>query len=116
MPDREKNKRAAPISYRPPKELRAEFRARQRRSGLSVNAFITKAIFDAPAPRRRRRPPVVHGELARLLGLAARIHERLDEIAPDEDPDCAPSETLQEVRDELAAIRASLMDAIGRRP
>lgn len=112
--DRSKT-RPAPITYRPPKALQAELHARQRRSGLSMNAFITEAIFGATAPRQYRRPPIEKTELARLLGYAADIHDRLDTLIADDG--CGEDGAVMgAVMEELATIRAALIRALGRSP
>jgi len=46
MTDKNRKKREAPISYRPPAALREEFFARVEKSGLSASGFITKSIPD----------------------------------------------------------------------
>lgn len=135
MPDRKDRKRSAPISYRPPAALRGELYARQLKSGLSMNAFITQSIFDAPAPRQSRRPPMEAGELARLLNHAARIRERLDEIAAESgegsasDPKsqsgvdhtaCNGGEEIAQLlaaaQEDIATLRAAILKAMGRAP
>lgn len=73
---RAQNGRPAPISYRPPKGLAAEFHARVAASGLSVNAFITACIFG-----RSRRRWDERQALAQLLGQAAQISDRLHDLA-----------------------------------
>jgi hypothetical protein len=115
MPDRKDSKRSAPISYRPPAALRGELYARQLKSGLSMNAFITKSIFDAPVPRQSRRPSMEAGELARLLGHAARIRERLDEIAETGD-DSAGAQHIATAQEDIATLRAAILKAMGRAP
>ena len=67
MPEQDDKKREAPISYRPPKELRAEFDERVLASGLSTSAFITKSVFGRDPPRRSRRPSVEHEAVAQIL-------------------------------------------------
>lgn len=107
----EKDKREAPISYRPPEILREEFRARVEKSGLSVNAFITQAIFRSPPPKQSRRPSVETQDLARLLAEAARLRTQLDTL---------PLEGAHQVRlheeavTVLTDIRTLLMQALGR--
>jgi hypothetical protein len=113
MSDIKEHKRSAPISYRPPAERRGELYARQLRSGLSMNAFITKTIFDAPISRQNRRSPIKKGDLARLLNHAAQIRDRLYDIKPD---DADNSAFIEAVMEELTTIRTALIKALGRTP
>ena len=71
MPDKKTKKRASPISYRPPKELREEFHARVQSSGRPINAFLTEAGFG----RNRHRPAELE-KLAVILAKAAQIEKR----------------------------------------
>ncbi|WP_448734474.1 hypothetical protein [Agrobacterium sp. 22-221-1] len=50
---------------------------RVEKSGLSVNAFITQAVFASPPPRQSRRPSVATQDLARLLAEAAALRAQL---------------------------------------
>lgn len=109
----EKETRAAPISYRPPAELREAFRARVEASGLSVNAFITQAIFDQDAPRQRRRASVKQQAIARLLAEIARLRDRLGAVGVEADLDAA---LLEEAVRDLREIRAACLAALGRKP
>ena len=115
MPDHEKPRRLPPIPYRPPSALRVELYARQLRSGLSMNAFITQSIFDASLPRQRQRP-FEKGDLAHLLGHATRLYDRLREIEPKDGHDGDQSAVIEAAMDDLAIIRASLVYALGRTP
>jgi hypothetical protein len=110
MPDeRAHNRRSAPISYRPPKGLAAEFDARVAASGLSANAFITQAIFG----RNRHRPDELQA-LAGLLARSAEISDRLSEIELSGAGDSAlPIIAAQR---DLADIRAALIALMGRAP
>lgn len=108
----ERTTRDAPISYRPPTELRETFHARVEASGLSVNAFITQAIFAQDAPRQRRRAPVEQQMIARLLAEAARLHDRLNAVGSAADVDAALFEKA--VRD-LRELRAACLAALGRK-
>ncbi|TQE99602.1 MAG: hypothetical protein FKY71_07745 [Spiribacter salinus] len=112
-------KREAPISYRPPAALREEFRARVEKSGLSASAFLTRCWYGGRPPRASRRPPAERKELARLLAEAAKIRTRLYRIAPDANATNGAddhAEILEQIRDELAEIRAALMTAMERKP
>jgi hypothetical protein len=112
MPDRNDSKRSAPISYRPPAAMRGELYARQLKSGLSMNAFITQSIFDAPVPRQSRRPAMEAGELARLLAHAASIRERLDESGEHG----AGAQLLAAAQEDIATLRTAILKAMGRAP
>lgn len=101
----ERTTRDAPISYRPPTELREAFHARVEASGLSVNAFITQAIFAQDAPRQRRRAPVEQQTIARLLAEAARLPDRLNAVGSVADVDAA---LLEEAVRDLRELRAAL--------
>ncbi len=114
MPDRTNRKREAPISYRPPKSLRGEFRARVEKSGLSTSAFITKAVFATDPPRQSRRPSMEAELLARLLAQAAEIRDELHEISLTGSDDNEP--VIEAAFDELTEIRAALLKAMGRNP
>jgi hypothetical protein len=116
MPDRNDSKRSAPISYRPPAAMRGELYARQLKSGLSMNAFITQSIFDAPVPRQSRRPAMEAGELARLLAHAASIRERLDEIAAESGEHGAGAQLLAAAQEDIATLRTAILKAMGRAP
>lgn len=104
-------KREAPISYRPPAKLRDEFELRVRNSGLSLNGFITRAVFAGEAPRARRKPPVEQADLAVLMALAASIADRLAD-----QPEEAGGAALSSCHDELVLIRTCLMQIMGRDP
>lgn len=106
-----RKKREAPVSYRPPAELRGEFDARVRNSGLSVNAFITAAVFGQVAPRTRRVTPLDQQMLAMLLSQAARISTHLG-AAPTGSP--LTQAAILQCRDDLAVIRQVVMQVLRR--
>lgn len=103
--------REAPISYRPPHELREQFRARVEESGLSVNAFITAAVFGEGSPKPARRTSASRADVARLLAETALLNERLKGFAADADP-----ALLEDAIRELREIRAACLKALGRSP
>lgn len=113
MAKTETGKRDAPISYRPPAHLRAEFRERVAKSGLSANAYITAAVFGDRAPRAQRHPPAEKQELARLLSRAVEIRDALEENLQAGGRD---SLALEEMTDELRVIRAALLTLMERAP
>jgi|SRR5271154_567118 len=114
MPAGNDNKREAPISYRPPKELRAEFERRVNASGLSTSAFITKSVFGADPPRQSRRPSIEHQAVAQILGELARVRDQLHSIAVASGP--GSGVLLEEAVRSLTEIRAACFKALGRKP
>lgn len=109
-----RKKRDAPVSYRPPENLREEFHARAVNSGLTINAFITRAVFGQAAPRTRRVSSLDQQLAAQLLSQAARINDRLQSATIS--PDLMQVALLQACRDELTEIRTCLMHVLGREP
>jgi hypothetical protein len=114
MPAENDNKREAPISYRPPKELRAEFERRVNASGLSTSAFITKSIFGAEPPRQSRRPSIEHQAVAQILGELARVRDQLHAITIASGP--GSGVLLEEAVRSLTEIRSACFKALGRKP
>jgi hypothetical protein len=102
-------KRDAPISYRPPARLRAEFRARVERSGLSTSGYITQCVFTGDGPRARG-VAADRQLVAKLLAEAAALHDRLVALE-GADPD-----GLAEAMGNLREIRAACLVALGRKP
>jgi hypothetical protein len=94
--------------------MRDDFHARVLKSGLSVNAFITAAVFGQDAPRARRKSGIDQKLAALLLSQAARINDRLG--TPVEGSPAALTDTLHACRDELSEIRTCLMHLMGREP
>ena len=91
MTEKTDKKRDAPVSYRPPAELRDEFRRRVETSGLSANAYITTAPSSTAAiPRGTRRPAVEKQMLAQLLGRSAAIRDALDNASRVAGDEAAP--------------------------
>jgi len=104
-------KREAPISYRPPCELREQFRARVEDSGLSVNAFITAAVFGESAPKTGRRTSAQRQDIARLLAETALLNERLKALI-----EVADAGAVEGAMADLREIRAACLAALRRAP
>ena len=117
MPEQDDKKREAPISYRPPKELRAEFDERVLASGLSTSAFITKSIFGRDPPRRSRRPSIEHEAVAQILAGLAQIRDELHAIATHlSEGGHADRAVIEEALRPLTEMRAVCFKALGRKP
>jgi hypothetical protein len=108
-----RKKREAPVSYRPPANLRDEFAARVQGSGMSVNAFITRAVFGSAAPRARPKARLESATAATLLAQAATIADRLAALPEGM---AEADDALRECREELLLIRTFLMQLAGREP
>lgn len=93
--------------------MRDEFTARVRNSGLSVNGYITRAVFAGEAPRTRPQPQLDRATAATLLAQAAGIADRLAALP---DGVAERDETLCACREELLLIRTFLMQLAGREP
>jgi hypothetical protein len=115
MPDKKRKKRKAPISYRPPAELREEFEARVQKSGLSTSAFITKSVFTQDAPRQSRRPAIEEKLLARLLAEAAAIRTALHDVSIAS-TESTNTVLIEHAMGDLSEIRAALLKAMGKQP
>ena len=110
-------KRRPPVSYRPPVALEAEFYERVKKSGKSVSGYLTECWYGRPAPRQVRTPPLEQKMLARLLAEAGRIRDTVEAGIGDETT--LPNDErmrLEQVRDELRLLSASLRKAMGRAP
>jgi hypothetical protein len=114
MTEKTDKKRDAPVSYRPPADLREEFRRRVEASGLSANAYITRAVFGAAIPRGTRRPAVEKQMLAQLLGRSAAIRDALDNASRVAGTEA--SDAMKTACEELTVIRAALMKMMEREP
>jgi hypothetical protein len=114
MPAEQSRKRKAPISYRPPEDLRAEFERRVNASGLSTSAFITKSVFGADPPRQSRRPTIDHQAVAKLLAALADVRDELHAVATASGQGGAV--TVDEAARSLTEIRAACFQALGRKP
>jgi len=111
MPDRTGKKRQSPISYRPPAALRQEFLRRAAASGLSLNAFITKAVLGVDPPRQSRRPSVNHELVARVLVELAALRDRLNALEGG-----GEAALLEQAVTQLNEIRAACFQALERKP
>jgi hypothetical protein len=116
MTEKTDKKRDAPISYRPPADLADEFRRRVEASGLPVNAYITRAIFNAPIPRATRHPAAEKEMLAHLLARSAAIRDALDNATRIAGNDPRMIEAAEAAYAELKIIAAALMKMMERTP
>ncbi len=116
MSDKTPKKREAPISYRPPAELRDKFHSRVKQSGLSTCAYITKCCLNIDPPRQSRRPSIEEKLLGKLLAQSAAIRMNLDAIDSASHEMSETEVLLEQAVDELGQIRAALLKTMGRKP
>jgi hypothetical protein len=115
MTEKPDEKRKPPLSYRPPEKLRDEFLRRVKASGLSANAFLTQAWAEKAPPRQSRRPPLEAVLLAKILAQSAQVRDELNRLsAGGAAENSAP--IIEAAFEELTAIRAALLLAMGRKP
>lgn len=116
MEKKDKKQREAPISYRPPASLKAEFSERVQKSGLSTSGYITKAVFGSEIPRQVRRPPVEKQILAKQLAMLAEIRDQIRALDEQASRDKAATCNLEEITMMLTEIRTLSLQAMGRKP
>ena len=116
MLDKTRKKREAPISYRPPVSLQEEFDLRVQKSGLSLCAFITKAVFGQGPTRQSRRPSGAGLDGARLLAPGMEIEAALSRIEAQAGDDPEIAAALADARRALSEIRAVAFRLNGRQP
>lgn len=116
MTEKKTDKRDSPISYRPPADLADEFRRRVEQSGLSVNAYINRAVFNAPIPRGARTPPVEKQMLGQILSRSGAIRDALDEAVRITGGDARTAEAAEAAVKELEIITAGIMKMLERGP
>ncbi len=92
------------------------YEAAAARAGYSVGEYFRTLADGRPRLRAARRPPIERQELARLLGQIGKIGSNVNQLAHAANWagfDMAAAE-LREVGDEVRAMRAAVMKALGR--
>lgn len=114
MSERISSKRTPPFSIRLSQEERAEIEKRAADAGLTIGGYCKSIIFNAPPPRRSRRPPIDKVELARLLGEIGRLGNNLNQIAHKLNMEVLIDlPELQSALKDLGILRASVVMALG---
>lgn len=115
----ERRQRGRRITIRLTDAERAALDSAAERAGLSLGSHIRKVLLDAPLPRQARRPPIERTELARLLGQLGKIGSNINQLAREVNSEGAEAFDridFGQAQDDLAAMRAALMEALGRSP
>lgn len=113
----ETRQRRASIPVRYSDEERAEVHRRAERAGLTVSAYVRVQTLEIAGPRSQRRPAVEAQLLAKLLGQIGRIGNNVNQIAHAANAGEPPrGSRLAEAFDDIARMRAAVMEALGRNP
>lgn len=85
-------------------------------AGLSVGAFLRAVALNGPGPRAVRRPPVAKETLARILGELGKLGSNVNQLARayHQTANLPAWAELAAMREDVAAMRAALMKALGR--
>jgi hypothetical protein len=113
---RVKDTRNRLINLRCTEHERLGIKTRAAQAGLSVGAFLRALALGDPGPRAVRRPPVERVELVRLLGHLGKVGSNINQIAKAIHATCTlPGwPELATIREDIAAMRAALLAALGR--
>ena len=87
-------------------------------AGMSVGAFARAVLLGSPGPRAVRKPPVQKAELARLLGELGKIGSNVNQLARayNQYRGLPEEQDLAAIKADLMAMRAAIMQALGREP
>ena len=121
LPDDEKQ-REHPITWRPPEKLRNEFYRLAKASGLSTNAFITKAVFytyhppgqDGKAPNTK--PRIDPKDAARLLEHIGKIGSNINQIAKHANAGKYMVNSVEAACTDIIEMRAAVLEFLGKKP
>jgi hypothetical protein len=116
MTEKTDKTRDSPLSIRIPPDRQEEFRHNVAVSGLPTNAYVVRAIFNAPIPRGARHTPAEKEMLAHLLGRSAAIRDALDNATRVAGDDKRTAEAAEAAYAELKVIAAALMKMMERTP
>ncbi len=94
----------------------ATMTAAAQRAGLTVGAFLRALGCGDPGLRAARRPPIETQELARLLGHIGKLGSNVNQLAhmANTSGRLRAEHQLDEIGDEIRAMRAAIMKALGR--
>ena len=91
-----------------------------REQGVSKAGYVKSRVFGGPIPKSSKRPKAVEADLRQVLGLLGHLGSNANQMArlcnsgkghPHE-----AAATLQEIKSELAVLRALLLQALGSEP
>lgn len=95
---------------------REKITAKANDAGLSVGAFLRATALGSAGPRAVKKPRVEREQLARLLGEIGKLGSNVNQIARrvNTTGDRPGAQELDEMRTDIAVMRAALMKALGR--
>jgi hypothetical protein len=115
MSKKTRKKRLSPLSIRVTEEEKERIVENANKAGQSVSGYLKKLALNVDPPRQSRRPPVEQKMLAQMLAHAAAIRDQLHEISLT-GADDRQALLMERAVDDLAEIRAALLNAMGRKP
>ena len=90
--------------------------AAAERAGVPVGTYLRAVALGSPVPRKARRPTVERVGLARVLGELGRVGSNLNQLArvANTTGELRQADRLKDIGDDIRAMRAALMKALGR--
>ena len=94
----------------------ATIEAAAAQAGQPVGSYLRAVALGSPGPRAARRPVPQRVELAQVLGQLGRVGGNVNQLAKafNVDGDAPAVDELATIRADIAAMRAALMQALGR--
>jgi hypothetical protein len=115
---RVKDPKARLLTIRWSAEQYAAVSAMADQAGMPVGTFLRTLALGSPGPRATRKPPIERRELARLLGELGKIGSNVNQIAKaiHQTQNLPSWSELASIREDVTAMRAAVMTALGRDP
>ena len=104
------------IGLRVTVEDRAKIADAAGETGLKIGGYLRSLALGSAGARALKRPRIERAELARLLGEIGKLGSNVNQIAKAFNSTGAvpASPELRAMQGDIAAIRAALMEALGR--
>ncbi len=112
----EKRKRAHPRSIRFTHEEEELLAQREQITGLSFAALVRHGLFNTPAPRATRHPPVELKAAARVLAQLGKIGSNINQLTHYAHLGKFHSEEIDMALRDLAELRIACLKALGQEP
>ncbi len=113
----ETRQRNATLSLRLTDDEAAQVSAAADRAGLTVGSYVRTLALGSPGLRAARRPVVDRQQLTQVLGEIGRLGSNVNQLAKAFNTDASTPEAMElaEAQAHIQAMRAAVMEALGRR-